>query len=316
MSSLAPIALFVFNRPEHTKKVIEALLKNKGAAETELYIFCDGPKPTATIEQKEKVLEVRKAVKEIVGFKKIFVIEQETNCGLANSIITGVTQVVNQHKKIIVLEDDIIVSPYFLQYMNDGLEVFQNNEQVISIHGYNPPIASKGLPSTFFMRGADCQGWATWKRGWELFEPDGKKLLEELIQKNLINDFNMQGAYPYSQMLQDQIDSKIDSWAIRWHASAFLNNRYTVYPAVSIIYNIGFDNSGVHSGGVDNFNNKYWNNNAPVKINFTSPVKVNKLALKLWKNHFNRINGTTITRKNILQKAYSLLKKFINVKKN
>ena len=178
---IAPTALFVYNRLEHTKRVIEALQKNVLASESDLIIFSDGPKHEKDVK---KIDEVRKYLKTIDGFKSIEIFEKENNLGLSNSIISGVTEVVNRYGKIIVLEDDLVVSPYFLEFMNNALVKYENEEKVISIHGYIYPIKNK-LPETFFIKGADCWGWATWKRGWDLFEPNGQKLLDELLNKNL-----------------------------------------------------------------------------------------------------------------------------------
>ena len=165
----------------------------------------------------------------------------------------GVSEVIKKYGIIIVLEDDIITSRYFLKYLNQGLNLYENEYDVISIHAWAYPV-KKILPETYFLKGADCQGWATWKRGWELFEPDGQKLLNEIEAKNLIKEFDFSGSYPYTQMLKDQIAGKNSSWAIRWYASAFLKNKLTLYPKESLIYNTGFDGSGVNCGNMDNFN--------------------------------------------------------------
>jgi len=242
--NLSPIVLFVYNRPDHTKKTIEALQKNNLAQESELFIFSDNYKYN---ESKTKVDEVRKYIETISGFKKIKIIKREINFGLAKSIISGVTEIVNHFGKIIVLEDDLVTSPYFLEYMNEALDLYEKENEIISIHGYVYPTKNK-LPETFFIKGADCWGWATWKRGWDLFEPDGNKLLRELEKRNLIKEFDFYGNYNYSGMLKRQIAGLNDSWAVRWYASAFLANKLTLYPGKSLIQNIGQDNSGTHRG--------------------------------------------------------------------
>lgn len=190
---VAPIVLFVYNRPEHTRKSLESLRINHLAAESDLIIYSDEAKDERAVG---KVKEVREIVHTLTGFKSITVIERKTNMGLAKSIIDGVTAVVNKYGRIIVLEDDHVTSPYFLTYMNEGLEVYRDNTDVISIHGYMYPV-DKTLPETFFLKGADCWGWATWKRGWDLFEPDGNLLLQELKSRSLLNAFDFDGTYPY-----------------------------------------------------------------------------------------------------------------------
>jgi hypothetical protein len=231
---LAPIVLFTYNRTWHLMQTVSALLKNSLASESEIFIFSDGPKDENDVP---KVAEVRKYIKTIKGFKRIEIIERDKNWGLANNIIDGITKVVNQYGKVVVLEDDLITSPYFLKFMNDGLNIYEEEEKVISVHGYVYPI--KGLPEIFFLRGADCWGWATWKRGWDLFEKDGKKLLDELEKRKLTKLFDFNGAYPYTKMLKDQVEGKVDSWAIRWYASAFIQEKLTLYPGISLVKHIG-----------------------------------------------------------------------------
>jgi hypothetical protein len=240
---LALIALFVYNRPWHTKKTIEALQKNTLAPDSDLIIFSDGPKEFP--DSQGKVSAVREYLKTINGFRSIKIIEREKNIGLAKSVISGVDSVLSKNDRIIVLEDDMVSSRYFLKYMNEALDIYEKEDRVISVHAYIYPIRKK-LPETFFLRGADCWGWGTWRRGWDLFESDGGKLLKELEGRKLTKEFDFSGSYRYTQMLKDQISGKNDSWAIRWYASAFLNNKLTLYPGKSLINNIGFDGSGVH----------------------------------------------------------------------
>lgn len=240
--SLAPITLFTYNRFWHTQQTVESLQKNELAVDSDLLVFSDGPKTESDIA---KVTEVRSHLKTICGFKSVTIIERDKNFGLAQSIINGVTDIVNRHGKIIVLEDDMVTSPYFLKFMNEALEFYKDEERVISIHGYVYPVKAK-LPETFFLRGSDCWGWATWKRGWDLFESNGQKLLKELKHKKLQKRFDFNGAFPYIQMLQDQIKGKNDSWAVRWYASALLQDKLTLYPGKSLVFNIGNDESGTH----------------------------------------------------------------------
>jgi hypothetical protein len=249
LSLPAPIVLFCFNRPKHTERVLSALSKNELAAESVLYIFCDGPRNEADMHA---ILEVHAIVERVNGFRKVHIRKSILNKGLANSIIDGVTEIIQLHGRVIVLEDDLVTSQYFLKYMNEGLDFYSVENQVISIHGYTYPI-NKVLPDTFLIRGADCWGWATWKRGWDIFEPDGEKLLEEMRRKGLTRKFDLNGAYKFTKMLKNQIAGANNSWAIRWHASAFLQNKLTLYPGHSLVLNIGNDNSGTHCVSDDIF---------------------------------------------------------------
>ena len=247
--NLAPIALFVYNRLDHTEQTVSALKRNLLAEDSDLFIFSDASK---NLSSDEKVKAVRTFIKSTTGFKSLTIIERPHNLGLANSIIDGVTNLCNKYGQVIVLEDDLVTSPYFLKYMNNALDYYRDEEQVISIHGYIYPVDAK-LPETFFLRCADCWGWATWKRGWDIFEPNGEALLENLKQKKLEKQFNFDDTYDYVRMLKDQILKKNDSWAIRWHASAFLDNKLTLYPGESLVLNIGNDDSGTHCGTTDIF---------------------------------------------------------------
>ena len=239
-----PIALFVYNRQEHTRRTIDALKQNSVACESDLIIFSDAPRSEV---QAKAVREVRQYIREIDGFKSVSLVEREVNLGLARSIIDGVTTIVNKFGRIIVLEDDMVTSSYFLTYMNEALEKYADDERVVSIHGYVYPV-KQSLPEAFFLPGADCWGWATWSRGWACFNSDGQFLLDELKRRKLIRAFDFNGAYPFSKMLEGQIKGKNDSWAVRWYASAFLEDKLTLYPGRSLVYNIGNDNSGTHCG--------------------------------------------------------------------
>lgn len=244
MLTYAPVALFVYNRPDHARRTIEALKQNFLAEVSDLIIFSDAAKLET---QAEKVCEVREYIRDIDGFKSVTIIEREMNFGLARSIIDGVTTIIKKYGCIIVLEDDMVTSPYFLTYMNEALEKYADDERVVSIHGYVYPVVQP-LPEAFFLRGADCWGWATWQRGWACFNSDGQFLLDELKRRKLIRAFDYNGTYPYSKMLEEQIKGTNESWAVRWYASAFLAGKLTLYPGRSLVHNIGNDDSGTHCG--------------------------------------------------------------------
>ncbi len=274
--TIAPIILFVYNRPQHTLNTIEALKQNYLAEGSNIYIFSDGYKNES---DKRKVDEVRSIIKGLTGFKGITIIERNENLGLANSVIAGVSEIINKFGKVIVLEDDLVTSPYFLQYMNEALELYEKEEKVISIHGYIYPI-KKELSETFFIKGADCWGWATWKRGWDLFEPDGRKLLKQLKENNLFNDFDLGGSVKNIKMLKKQTEKKNDSWAIRWHASAFIKNKLTLYPGKSLVKNIGADGEGTHVKVTNVYDSKLSVRKIDLKLISTQEDNGAKYAIK------------------------------------
>jgi len=287
--SLSPIALFVYNRPEHTRRTVAALLQNEEAAESDLYIFSDGARD-ANVDQGVK--EVRDYLATIVGFKKIEIIKRAENWGLSRSITTGVTDLANRFGSVIVLEDDLVTSPYFLRYMNDALSLYQYDDRVASIHGYIYPV-KKALPETFFLRGADCWGWATWKRAWDLFEPDGAKLLAELERKNLTREFDFDDSYHFTKTLERHVARERDSWAIRWYASAFLANKLTLYPGVSLIDNIGQDASGTHGNTTDAYRTKLSEREIEVR---RIPLEEDGAARRMLAQYFRSLKPSIMSR--------------------
>jgi hypothetical protein len=277
----APIALFVYKRAAHARQALAALQQADLAAESALYVFSDGPKGPA---EEALVAEVRNSLEGLQGFKSVEVIRRPANWGLAKSIIDGVTEICCQHGRVIVVEDDLVTSPHFLRYMNEGLALYQNCPEVASIHGYVYPVKGP-LPETFFLKGADCWGWATWQRAWELFNPDGKSLLEELERRNLTTQFDFNGSFGYTEMLRQQIDGANDSWAIRWYASAFLRDKLTLYPGRSLVRNVGLDASGTHCGQSDSFRVRLAER--PVKVE-SQPLEENPRARGAFEAYFRR----------------------------
>ena len=243
----APIALFVYARLDHTRQTIEALKRNPLAAESDLIVFSDAPRRqdlAATVQ------DVRRYIRTIDGFKSVQVVERESNLGLAASIIGGVTSICDTHGRVIVMEDDLVTSSHFLTYMNDALEKYADKPQVAAISGFHPPFKAD-MPETFFQCDADCWGWATWKRAWQTFNPNGAELLSELKRRDLLHIFDQNDSYAYVSMLENQVSGRIDSWAIRWRASVILNGMLSLYPKRTLTRNIGFDGSGTH-GDISN----------------------------------------------------------------
>ncbi len=236
--------LFAYSRPEHTLRVINSLQGNPEVASTDLVVYLDGPKSES---DRAAGVSIAEMVTNLSGFRSVTLIRSEKNKGLARSIIDGVTAQLLQHDSVIILEDDIEVAPTFLSYMNDGLKIYKDDTGVASIHAHTYPV-SQDLPETFFIRGADCWGWATWKRAWAIFETDGKVLLQQLKENKELAEFDFGRTANFVEMLRNQIRGQNDSWAIRWHASTFLRNMVTLYPRDTQAINIGQDGSGTHGG--------------------------------------------------------------------
>jgi hypothetical protein len=247
--NLAPVAVFGYKRPGHLRQVLDSLRENAEASRTDVYLFLDGPKATRDEPLVDAVRSVARAAR---GFGGIHLIERERNLGLSRSIVDGVGKLCDEFGAAVVLEDDVVVSPFFLDYVNRALAKYRDDERVMSIGCYMFPVG-RSLPASFFLRVTDCWGWAVWKRSWDLYEPDGSKLLREIRARGLEHEFDFEGSYAYTRMLADQVAGKNDSWAVRWYARAFLLHRLTLYPGRSVTRNIGMDATGTHSGATQHY---------------------------------------------------------------
>ncbi len=296
--SSAPIALFTYCRPDHTRRTIEALQRNALAAESDLVVFSDAAR---TSQKTNDVDEVRDYLSTIQGFKSVTIRRRDKNFGLSRSIIEGVAEVLQRSEKVIVLEDDMVTSPHFLSYMNDALDRYEKDDRVASIHGYVYPVRDP-LPEAFFIAGADCWSWATWRRAWRLFNPDGQLLLDELKQRKLVRAFDFNGAYGFTDMLEAQIRGENDSWAIRWYASAFLAGKLTLYPGRSLVQNIGNDDTGTHGGNTTYFDGAL--SDTPIDLNDV-PVEVSRQASQAFENFLRK----STSRPRRLLRKFSALKK-------
>ncbi|MFZ2322425.1 MAG: hypothetical protein WAV89_01885 [Ignavibacteriaceae bacterium] len=241
---LFPIILFVYNRPEHTKKTVEALQLNQFAEESVLHIFSDGNKNE---NDKKSVEEVRDYISTINGFKEIKIILRDRTLGLANSVISGVTEVINEYGKAIVLEDDIVTSPYFLKFMNEALDFYEKDKKIYSISGYSFPIKiPKSYPHQVYISSrASSWGWATWQDRWRRADWNPEKSFNVYDKKELRNIMDRAGK-DLAPMLLKSIEGKIDSWAVKVAFTQLKNNSYCLFPVHSLVKNIGADASGTN----------------------------------------------------------------------
>jgi hypothetical protein len=265
---LAPIILFTYNRFHHAIETLKALKNNELAEASEVLVYSDGPK---TLEDQIPIEQIRSYLKTLGGFKSLTLIERRRNLGLERSIITGVTEVLNSYGKAIVLEDDLVTSKFFLRFMNEGL-----------------------------LRDPGCWGWATWKRGWRMFNENGQALLDALLKMGLIRQFNYNNFYPYSKILENSILDNNASWAIRWYATAFLGNYLTLYPRMSLVHNIGNDRSGVHSRRSKAYDVEL--SDKPIKIT-KIPLTENEEARSAFEAYFRSL------RRPIAQRVFGFLAK-------
>ena len=248
---LSPVLLFTFNRPQHTQQTVEALQRNELASATDLIIFSDAPRHNNDFQ---KVDDTRKYIHSISGFKSIRIVERSVNLGLAQSIITGVTEIISQSQKVIVLEDDLITSQNFLSYMNQALDFYAQNRQIFSITGYCPPInITSAYPADVFaFYRIHSWGWATWSDRWFSVDWDVPDFESFISDSKATKQFNRCGN-DVTCMLLKQMLGEISSWAIRFNYAAYKNNALTIYPVRSKIANIGADGTGQHVAKTNKF---------------------------------------------------------------
>lgn len=237
-----PIALFTYNRPEHTRLTLETLAANPLAAESRLTVFSDGPRAG----DEERVAAVRRVLRERAWCGEMRIVEAVENRGLAASIVSGVTELLRENERLIVLEDDLHLSPGFLAYMNDALALYAEEPRVMSVSAWLPPL-TLALPETFFMRTGSSWGWATWRRAWAHFQPDAASLARQLERGGQLRAFNLEGGYDYFQQLRLNAEGRLKTWAVLWYASIFLADGLNLHPRRSLVKNIGHDGSGAHS---------------------------------------------------------------------
>jgi hypothetical protein len=236
------IAVFAFRRPGHLSRVLASLVDQRWGTSLPVHLFLDGPRHQ---DDEEAVMATRLVAEAFVDRLRLSIHAAPVNRGLYNALTTGVGSVLADHEQVIVLEDDIFVSSYFLEYILAALACYVNTPKVCSIHGYLPPL-SMPMPETFFLRGADCWGWATWRDRWRLYRHDAAAMAAEIRQRGLVDAFNLGGGVSNLKMLDQRAAGRSKSWAICWHASCFLAERYTLHPGRSLVRNIGLDDSGEH----------------------------------------------------------------------
>jgi hypothetical protein len=241
--STAPIVLFAYNRVDHVRKTIEALEKNPPAKLSDIFIYSDAAR---NHQDERAVSQVRDYLGRVSGFKSIDITHQKENQGLAKSIIHGVTDIVNRYGKVIVIEDDIVTSRYFLDYMNKALNHYEKQQSVWHIGGWTPPISTDGLDEAFFWRGMNCWGWATWSDRWEHFEKDPVALINGWDEAK-IHQFNLDGTCDFWRQITLNQSQVINTWAIFWYATIFQHQGICLQPTLTLVENIGHDGTGENS---------------------------------------------------------------------
>ena len=304
LDKLAPIVLFVYNRPWHVEQTLNFLMLNEFAVFSKLYIYSDGPKEGSTSEQLNDIYKVRQIIRSKQWCKEVYIFELPTNKGLANSIINGVTEIINIHERVIVLEDDLITSSGFLRFMNEAMELYKDDSKVAGITGFS---FVKSTDETFFLHVGNSLGWGTWKRVWDKTNFNTDFWLKKFNNKDLISKFNLNNTYDYFQMLKDQNAGKTNSWAISFYCSYFFNNQVFLYPGKTLLSHIGYDT------GTNCFGGK---KSDPDQVNqLCNSIYVEKIAVVEKKENFNLlINYYKETNTHNLIRHYSILINKLNIK--
>ncbi len=242
VNQFAPVAVFSYKRKDHLIKTIEALGENIYADQTDVYVFSDEGENE---DDKRKVCEVREYLHSVSIFRSLTVIEREINYGLRKNIEDGVSRVVSEYGKIIVLEDDLVTSRFFLKYMNDALNKYNDNDAVMEISGYSVPAEHEKCEETAFLHFADCWGWATWKRAWEKYDRNPDALVKRFTLGDIYR-FNLDGRANFWNQVLENKRGNLNTWAIFWQTTIYLNDGLMLYPTRSLVKNIGVDGSGDH----------------------------------------------------------------------
>ena len=296
-TKISPVVVFVYNRLENTIKVIEALKKNKLAKDSDLIIFSDSSKDSYNIE---KVIEVRSYIYTISGFKSIKIIERKENYGLAKNIIEGVTDIINEYGKVIVLEDDLITSSNFLCYLNQALDYYEYDERIFAISAYTVKLPSLiNLDEVGYLSYRPSSwGWATWKKEWDKNDWEVKDFDSFIKDKKEVKKFN-RGGIDMTRMLKHCIEGKNYSWAIRWSYTMHKLNKYCFYPKASKVQNIGFGDDATNCRGVDIYQTDLdISNNCD--FNFSKRVQINKKIIKEFAYVFSYRNKAIKRIKNLI----------------
>jgi hypothetical protein len=269
----APIALFIYKRPAHLRATLASLATCPEASQSALYVFADGAKLP---EHAQAVAEARAVARSATGFASVTIVERDENWGLARSITHGVADMCRRFGRVVVVEDDLVVGPDFLRFLNAGLDRYARDERVMQVSGYAFPVDGDGEDSAYFLPIVSCWGWAIWDRAWSQFDPAMSAFAEIEKDANARHRFNLDGAYDYWGMAQDQRRGAVNSWGIRWQMSLFARNGLVLYPATSLVENAGVDATGTHGAGDKAFQRDVASNRLQTEIRWPTSIGIDK----------------------------------------
>lgn len=241
----APVAVFAFQRPDHTARLLASLAANRESSSSRVYVYCDGPRSAA---DRDLVRRTREVVR-TSGLKHLEIIERPENIGLAANVIDGVTRACNDHGRVVVLEDDLVVSTTFLRYMNDALDRYADEPRVYHVSGFQYPVRLDTTDDAVFLPFISSWGWATWARAWRCFDATAAEHARVLSDRATRRRFDLDGNYTFSRMLAQHLRGRNNSWAIRWYLSVFVRDGLALFPRMSLVENRGFGDDGTHCQG-------------------------------------------------------------------
>jgi len=297
----SPIAVFLYNRPDKSYKCLKSLSQNHHFNDSHLYIFIDGPKSTTDKRQIENVKKVV-ADFEFKNLKKVHV--SNHNKGLAQSIFQGVNKILSLYDTVIVIEDDLILSPFFLNFINTCLNKY-NYKDIYQVSGHNWGESLVSINCPFLIPNINSWGWATWKSKWggfklgEINKQEIKKFDLKLIKK-----FNLNNSYNYFKILKKHLQGKVDSWAIQWYYFVFKNKGYTIYPSTSLVVNNGMDGSGTHTLS-SNFNKRVV---AEIKFDYPKKLRYERNFFELFCSDLKEANSELLLKKIVIRVLHYLKK--------
>jgi hypothetical protein len=285
----AAIALFCFNNLGRTRRTVESLQKNALVNCSDLIVFCDGPRSTA---ESIETSRVRDYVKSIRGFRNLKVVESETNKGLADSIVGGLNAVFSKNESCIVLEDDVEVSPVFLEYMNSALRKYQDDKRVWHVNGYNVPWSFAGCSETFCSRWMSCWGWGTWRDRWKEFRREPERLVREWRRQD-IRYMNINGTVDFWEQVLRNNSQQLKTWAIFWQATIQERKGLCISPRESFCRNFGFEGDGTNCGRWSAYDLAELSEKMPVLVDV---IREDKVALARLQGYFRYHNPTLLDR--------------------
>jgi hypothetical protein len=270
----APIALFIYRRPVHLRRTLQSLAACAEASRSVLHIFADAPKLP---EHAEAVAEARAVARSATGFASVTIVERDENWGLARSIISGVSEMCRQYGRVIVVEDDLIVSRDFLRFLSAALERYAGDELVMQVSGYAFPVNASDDRSAYFLPLTCSWGWATWARAWAHFDPEMSTFAQIANDAKARRRFNLDGAYDYWGMAREQRRGAIDSWGVRWQMSLFARGGLVLFPSTNLVQNAGVDSTGTHGSGNKAFQRNVVDNDLGVGMQWPMSIDVDNV---------------------------------------